>query len=294
MECCPLVSVPVVTYNSSKTVVETLDSICNQTYPKLELIISDDGSTDDTVETCRNWIAAHKDRFVRVELLTVERNTGVSANMNRAERACCGDWVKVIAGDDLLLDDCIETYVDYVNTHPDAVYIFASMAFFGGDEEERASKRNWYEEHTKPFFESSIEEQYDFLTMVGCCIPAPTAFFNKTTMETLGIVNDERIPYLEDVPKWINLLKKQVRFHYIDKETVGYRMRNTSLCRKTPEKFDKSKAKLYVYYCFENDYKKGDKKIARLKWLRAQRTIHDNGVVWKGLAWAYKKVYHLD
>ena len=120
------------------------------------------------------------------------------------------------------------------------------------------------------------------------------AFFNKTTMETLGIVNDERIPYLEDVPKWINLLKKQVRFHYIDKETVGYRMSNTSLCRKTPEKFDKSKAKLYVYYCFENDYKKGDKKIARLKWLRAQRTIHDNGVVWKGLAWAYKKVYHLD
>lgn len=295
MKLCdfPLVSVPVITYNSSKTVLETLDSIYNQTYQNLELIVSDDCSTDNTVEICREWIEAHKKRFVRTELLTVEKNTGVSANMNRAEKACLGEWVKVIAGDDVLFNNCIETYLDYVRDHPDAVYVFAKMDFFGGDEEERVSKNEWYSEHTKPFFESSIQEQYDFLTMVGCCIPAPSAFYNRSQINALGIVNDERIPFLEDVPKWINLLKKQVRFQYIDKETVRYRMSDTSLCKKTPEKFDKSKAKLYIYYCFANDFNKGDKKLAVLKWLRAQRTIHDNGLVWKVLARLYREVFGL-
>ena len=105
-----LVSVAVVTYNSSKTVVETLDSIANQTYPDLELIVSVDCSTDNTVEICREWIEAHKERFVRTELLTVEKNTGVSANMNRGADACQGEWVKDIAGDDVLLPECIDIY----------------------------------------------------------------------------------------------------------------------------------------------------------------------------------------
>ena len=70
----PLVSVTVITYNSSKTVLETLDSIKAQTYQNLELIVSDDCSTDDTVELCRNWIEQNKERFVRTELLTVEKN----------------------------------------------------------------------------------------------------------------------------------------------------------------------------------------------------------------------------
>ena len=282
------VSVIVVTYNSSKTVVETLDSIANQTYPNLELVVSDDCSTDNTVEICREWIEAHKERFVRTELLTVEKNTGVSANMNRAERACKGKWVKPIAGDDMLLPDCIETYLNYVERNSDAVYVFARMAFFGGDEKNRISRSKWYTDHAGSFFGSSIEEQYDFLTLVGNCVPAASAFYNRASVETLGIVNDERIPFLEDAPKWINLLKKGVHFHYIDEETVKYRLSDTSLCRKTPEKFDKSKAMLYVYYCFKNDYRKGNKREALLKWLRAQRTIHDNSILWRMMIKLYK------
>ena len=82
----PLVTVAVIAYNSSKTVVETLDSIKNQSYQNLELIVSDDGSTDDTVTVCENWIANHQARFIRTELITVAKNTGTSANINRAIR----------------------------------------------------------------------------------------------------------------------------------------------------------------------------------------------------------------
>mgnify|MGYP000958323009 FL=1 len=68
----PLVSIIVVTYNSSLFVRETLESAKRQSYNNIELIITDDASTDDTVKVCREWIANNKNRFVRVELKTVE------------------------------------------------------------------------------------------------------------------------------------------------------------------------------------------------------------------------------
>lgn len=52
----PLVSIQVVTYNAAKTILETLESIKAQTYPPIELIISDDCSRDNTVEICREWV----------------------------------------------------------------------------------------------------------------------------------------------------------------------------------------------------------------------------------------------
>lgn len=69
----PLVSVSVITYNSAKTVIETLDSIKAQTYQNIELIVSDDCSTDNTVEICRDWLTKNEKRFVRMELITVEK-----------------------------------------------------------------------------------------------------------------------------------------------------------------------------------------------------------------------------
>ena len=288
----PLVSVAVVTYNSSKTVLETLDSIYNQTYPNLELIVSDDCSTDDTVEICREWIEAHKDRFVRTELLTVEKNTGVSANMNRGADACKGEWVKDIAGDDVLLPDCVETYVEYVREHPEAVCVFSDVEVFGSNEEERAYYEDLFSiEET--FFAWPVNKQYDYLTLVGCHIPAATAFYNREKFIELGVRNDERIPFQEDRPKWINLLKRGVRFDYINKVTVKYRLSDSSLWRHTPKKFEKSVAKTYCYYCFVNDFKKRSKKKAILHWIRAQRVIHDNAFVWRVISKAYRVVFNV-
>ena len=78
-----LVSVITATYNSSDFITETLDSIFNQTWEAVELIITDDNSLDDTVEVCRQWLNAKSSRFIRTELITSEVNTGVSGNANR-------------------------------------------------------------------------------------------------------------------------------------------------------------------------------------------------------------------
>ena len=284
---CPLVSVAVITYNSSKTVVETLDSIFNQTYPKLELIVSDDCSTDNTVEICRKWIEAHKERFVRTELLTVENNKGVSGNMNRAEANCRGEWVKGIAGDDVLLPECVEVYIQYVVDHPEAVYVFSRVKIFGGDEDRR---KKWNEFFIYEFFGWDLDKQYDFLTLERNCIPAASSFYNRKSVELLGVEYDERIPLLEDWPRWISLIKRKVRFHFIDKTLVMYRMSDSALSTRETQSiaYERSYCSVYKYYCFCNDYRKGSKKDALYRYLRCEKVIHDESLFWGVICKLYK------
>ena len=85
-----LVSIVVITYNSSKYVLETLESAKAQTYQNIELIITDDCSTDNTVAVCKEWLEKNEDRFVKAELVTSPCNTGVPANLNRGVKKAQG------------------------------------------------------------------------------------------------------------------------------------------------------------------------------------------------------------
>ena len=223
----PLVSVPVITYNSAKYVLETLESVKAQTYQNIELIISDDCSTDNTVELCQQWIEYNKDRFVRTQLITVDKNTGISANLNRAEAACQGEWVKGIAGDDVLLPECISDCIDYALQTPDVIYLFARVKVFGAKEDINL----YFEKSTfdYSFFDQCLEDQLERLIFKGNCIPASTLFYNRAKIYEYGITNDERIPLLEDWPKWINALGKGIKFHFMDKQIVNYRIHEGSL-----------------------------------------------------------------
>ena len=79
----PLVSVVIVTYNSSRFVKETLESVYEQTYQKIELIVTDDCSIDNTNDVVRNWIQNHSDRFVRCVHVIAPHNSGIGKNCNR-------------------------------------------------------------------------------------------------------------------------------------------------------------------------------------------------------------------
>lgn len=211
-----LVSVLVITYNSAKTICDTLISIKDQTYPNLELIITDDCSSDDTTRICKEWINANKERFARVKIITSPANTGISANYNRGEDECRGQWVKCIAGDDLLLPNCIQDYIEYTLSHPYTDILFSKVIPFGG--------KQAYPIFNYDFFSLTPHEQLAFLTEKGNVVPALTAFYNLERFRSLNIRCDERIPFLEDGPRWINCLRKGIRFSFIDKETAKYRL----------------------------------------------------------------------
>ena len=119
----PLVSICVITYNSSKYVIETLESAKNQSYPNIELVITDDGSTDNTADVCKKWVAENRQFFKNVVELYNPSNSGVSANCNKGISVCNGEWIKLIAGDDILLIDCIKTYVEFVESTADVMWV---------------------------------------------------------------------------------------------------------------------------------------------------------------------------
>jgi alpha-1,3-rhamnosyltransferase len=215
----PLVSIIVITYNSAKFVLETLESAKAQTYQNIELIISDDCSSDNTIEICREWLKENKDRFVNTELITVEKNTGIPANCNRGVKASKGEWIKTIAGDDLLLENALEDLISSV--HNSDLIVDTGYIEFKGNREylKKVSLEN------ESFFDFDSKSQFEILinnnrkkrviTTVG------VFFKRKLFNEVNGF--DEEIKLLEDTPFWFKILKQRVRIKRINTFTVLYR-----------------------------------------------------------------------
>lgn len=92
----PLVSIVMATYNGGLYLREQLDSVLAQTYPNLELVITDDGSTDDTVSILKEYAA----RFKHIRLLTDGPNVGYVKNFERGCLAAKGDFIALCDQDD--------------------------------------------------------------------------------------------------------------------------------------------------------------------------------------------------
>ena len=226
-----IVSVAVVTYNASKFVVETLESIYNQSYPDLELIVSDDCSSDDTVAVVNQWIAQDrvKNRFQRIQLLTVPKNTGVSANCNRTLAAISSEWFKFIAGDDILFRDCITDNMNFVRENPGANIIFSKIRRFQNTFREEDFINPVVEEFSSIIMSSEVsaQDQYKLLLVVDRVNITPSFFGNKKAIMAVGGY-DENNKLVEDYPMWLKLTASGQRLWYFDKETVGYRIHATA------------------------------------------------------------------
>ncbi len=287
MKNIPLVSIPVITYNSSETIIETLDSIKNQTYQNIELIISDDCSRDNTVAICNEWIEKNKARFVHIELITVETNTGVAANLNRAEAKCHGNWIKGIAGDDILMPTCVEEFVKYINVHPNTQYVFCKMEGFGRSQDVVDEYMNRCFDYS--FFSLSAEQQYHRLIFQGNCVPAPALFYSGEMIKLGKFNNDERIPMIEDYPKWMNITKSGIQLQLLDKVLVRYRLSEGSISTTTTPSFQtkRSISLIYVYYLFTprfHYYKSPIKKIGEIRKYIYAASNAQTGNWWNTLA----------
>ena len=218
----PLVSVCIVTYNSAEFIIEALDSVAAQTYKNIELIVSDDASTDNTVELCRDWIANNEQKFSRSELVVVEKNTGVSANFNRAIRNSGGFYIKGLAGDDKLLPNCISDNVSYMMLRPETDLLFSDEIIFSQNEDgKRISSRLVYFEHLN-------KREFKTHLLIRNFLPAPAYFMKRSIYERLGGY-DESIPMMEDKPFFIKVLFANSNMAYMPKATVCYRINNQSL-----------------------------------------------------------------
>lgn len=226
----PLVSIGVITYNSSHFILETLESIKSQTYKNIELVVTDDCSTDDTVDICKQWLMQNRNYFTNVNLIVASCNTGTSANYNRAVNGSQGEWFKGIAGDDLLMPDCIENNLNYIINNPDTNVLFSQMLAF--------QKKNDGTIEEYPYLQSvksaaslfttlSTHDQYLALLEDNpiVCTNAPTLFARRDLL--LKYPFNEYYKYSEDVPEWIKLTKLGVHINCMDIITVKYRRGDT-------------------------------------------------------------------
>jgi glycosyltransferase involved in cell wall biosynthesis len=114
----PLVSVIVPTFNKRPFIAEALDSVLAQDYEPIEVVVSDNGSTDGTVDVLREYGAREPDR---IRLLLSDRNTGIPSNFNRALAAHTGELIAWLDGDDVMLPGKLRAQVDAFERNPDAV-----------------------------------------------------------------------------------------------------------------------------------------------------------------------------
>jgi glycosyltransferase involved in cell wall biosynthesis len=211
------VSVTVISYNSANTIIETLDSILAQSYDtrKIELIISDDASTDNCVDIINTWLLQHQNAFLKVNFIQNEINKGVTGNCNIAWRAATCDWIKPIAGDDMLKSNCISDNVDYVESYPECKIVFSKMQWFGNSQQITPSPYNL------KFFERDSKEQNRWFMVFSFNI-APSAFMNKALLSEVGYT-DNKFKGIEDLPLWLKVTKAGYKLHFLDKVTVKYR-----------------------------------------------------------------------
>jgi len=222
-----LVTVAVATYNSALYVLETLESIYNQTYSNLAVVISDDCSGDDTVSVIKEWAAQEKNqqRFRSIEVITVPKNKGVSANCNRCIAAVPSDWFKFIAGDDILLPNCIADNMVFVNENPNAKIIFSQIELYQDDFKEDNYIKTTPHDYPFNLMDASLtaQDQYRLLLMSDRIHYTPSFFSNKKALLSVGGY-DETNRLVEDYPMWLKLTRSGERLYYFHKITVGYRI----------------------------------------------------------------------
>lgn len=227
----PLVTIIVITYNSSKYVQETLDSIRNQTYKNIELIISDDCSSDNTVELCKSWLLENEGYFKFSYLIANSTNRGVAGNSNIGLKKANGKWAKLIAGDDILLSSCIENYINYANNNTAKILFgYPQILLETPDENLQLNRESYYKNNSK-FFNLSARKQFlHLLTSDVLPMNPATLFFHVETVNNIGGFDDRYMP--EDVPLYLKVTNNGFNLKNIDEYTVGYRIHNSSLTFK--------------------------------------------------------------
>jgi len=219
-------AVVIVSYNSSETIISTLESVKAQTYKPLEVIISDDGSKDDTVEVCNKWIRKNEDKAYSIKIVTTSKNNGLAKNFNRGVGAVSEkcNWIKIIAGDDMLAPKCLERFRNFIINNPDAKVIYSAIKSFKTELE----LINWDESdfqqvpvHMKLSGQDANVQRLYF-DYFGMFTMSPTLCVRKDIFKQIKF--DERVPMIEDTPFNYNLLHNDIKLYYNPHATVFYRI----------------------------------------------------------------------
>lgn len=239
-----LVSVIVLAYKSAETIIQTLDSIKNQTYQNIELIITDDCSPDNTVEVADRWIADNVGTLSEIRLVTTEHNTGIPGNINRALQHAKGDYVKLIAADDYMTKDAISEYVKFCEKNPNAIPIARVHLFSDETSADFAPIEKYCDRCYEFAAKTDYKEQYRMLLKQNCIVAPSGSFYPMKVIRKLGGY-DESYRWFEDYPMNLKVMHEGYRCGFINRELVWYRISGGSITASQQLRLKKTEMKLF-------------------------------------------------
>ena len=217
----PRASICVASYNHARFLPAALDSALAQTFRDFEIVVVDDGSTDDSLQIAESY-AARYPRLVSVHTHPGRRNLGVSATVNRAYELSRGEFFSGLPSDDQLYPDKLERQIKFFDRHPthDAVYSYGhyvnregqllpELGLFGIDVTRDPAPA-----------ERLVE---------GNAVPGMTMLLRRATLDRINLRHDTSLVY-SDWDYWARLFAR-ARVGFIHRPLVLYRLHdyNTSV-----------------------------------------------------------------
>lgn len=198
------VSVIIPVYNSQQYIEKCVNSVVNQTYKKLEIIIIDDNSNDDSLKI----IKSIKDK--RIKIIELKKNKGVACARNEGVKIATGDYICYIDSDDYWKKDKIEKQVEFIK---DKVFIYSGFSYF---------KKNKFKDVQVP-----LSLTYND-ALKNTIILTSTVMFNMKYLDK----EDIYMPIIkrgQDTATWWQVLKKGITAYGLNEVLTIYRVNKNSL-----------------------------------------------------------------
>lgn len=199
----PLVSVIIPLYNRENTIQRSVDSILNQTYTNIEVIVVDDGSTDKSVDMLKKYVDDS-----RVRVFCQGKNKGANAARNRAIREAQGEYIAFQDSDDEWMPCKLEKQIPYMINYG-YLASFSSFRRHYGQDVQVIPEINW----------SLDSESLRNRLKKGNVVGTPTLIIHKQIVDKIGMF-DETMPRLQDYEFVIRIIK-QFDMCYINEPLVN-------------------------------------------------------------------------
>jgi teichuronic acid biosynthesis glycosyltransferase TuaG len=207
----PLISIIIPAYNASKFLLETLESVKNQSYTNWEIVLVNDCSKDNTIKLVKEFSESISNT---VKLITNKTNSGVSVSRNVAVENSSGSWLALLDSDDVWLPNHLETLMNEVTKDPELSFIYAGCYVFLDDVKNVIFKQEITKEMEDDFNVSL------FTHKIG--INPCTAMLHKNSWNTVGGMVQKLHP-AEDKDLFFGIAKKGFKFKFSNHYTALYR-----------------------------------------------------------------------
>jgi glycosyltransferase involved in cell wall biosynthesis len=254
----PLVSAVIPAYNYGVFIMDAVESVLAQTYENIEIIVVDDGSTDNTGELLKPYEEAGKLRYI------YQKNAGNASARNLGITSATGEFIAFLDADDIWLENKIERQMSFLDEHPEHSAVFCDEFFFRDGEEPVKAPPKILE--NEDFFEKFL---------LTCYTTPSSLLIRRSAFELTGLFNTKLV-YCEDWDLMIRITK-HVRVGYLPEYLLMKREHNSSMSAKYLHRAFNYKE---LYYNNTNLLDKRQLRMFRRVtaskcWRRAQRLMSD-------------------